>query len=104
MDRLRELREAKGYSQQRLGMMVDAAQETISGYEVDRAEPGLAMLVKLADALGASIDYILGRTDVKALISTSELTEQETELLTTFRKLPSAKKERALGTLHGLLD
>ena len=86
MERIKELREAKKLSQLRLGMELDVAQETISGYEIGRSEPNLEMLVKLADTLDASVDYILGRTDVKTLIKVSELSKQETEILEAFRK------------------
>ncbi|MDD3230732.1 MAG: XRE family transcriptional regulator [Clostridia bacterium] len=104
MERLKELREAKKLSQVKLGIMLSVAQETISGYEIGRAQPSVDMLVKLADVLGASVDYILERTDVKTVIKTAELSEQETELLTLFRGLSDAKRERALGMLTALED
>lgn len=104
MERLRELRETKKLSQLKLGMLLDVAQETISGYEIGRSEPNLEMLVKLADALDTSVDYILGRSDVKAVIKTAELSEQETELLISFRRLTNSKKERAIGMLAALED
>ena len=78
MERIKELREAKKLSQLRLGMELDVAQETISRYEIGRSEPNLEMIVKHADTLDASVDYILGRTDVKTLIKGSELSKQET--------------------------
>lgn len=104
MERLKELREAKKLSQVQLGMMLSVAQETISGYEIGRSQPGLDMLVKLADTLDASVDYILERTDVKTVIKTAELSERETELLTLFRRLSDAKQERAIGMVSALED
>ena len=104
MERLKELRETKKLSQVKLGMMLSVAQETISGYEIGRAQPSVDMLIKLADVLGASVDYILERTDVKTVIKTAELSEQETELLTLFRGLSAAKQERAIGMLTALED
>lgn len=104
MERLKELREAKKLSQVKLGIMLSVAQETISGYEIGRAQPSVDMLIKLADVLGASVDYILERTDVKTVIKTAELSAQETELLTLFRGLSAAKQERALGMLTALED
>lgn len=104
MERLKELRETKKLSQMKLGMMLSVAQETISGYEIGRSQPSLEVLIKLADILDASVDYILERTDVKTVIKTSELSEQETELLTLFRRLNSAKKERAIGMISALED
>lgn len=106
MERLRELREAKRMTQLSLGMTLDVAQETISGYEIGRAEPNIDMLIKLANALDTSIDYLLGRTDVRAFdrFSRSDLNNDELELLSAFRKMPEAKRQRALGLFMGLSD
>ncbi len=104
MIRLIELRKAKKLSQLNLGVKIGVAQETISGYEIGRAEPDLASLIKLADVLGVSVDYLLERTDVKTVITETDLTAQEIELLSIFRNLPSPKKERAIGMVTGLSE
>lgn len=106
MERLKALREAKRYTQLWLGMQVGVSQETISGYEIGKAVPPADMLIKLADALNTSVDYLLGRTDVKKFdpISESDLNEQERELLELFRSLPEEKKERAVGLMIGLSE
>lgn len=103
MERLKELREAKRMTQVRLATELGVSQETISGYEIDKATPPADMLVKLADCLGASVDYILGRTDEKNSLWQSGLSQQEIELLKIFRALPENKQERAIGILTGLM-
>ena len=104
MDRIRKLREEKKMTQLRLGMAIGASQETISGYEIDKAVPPADMLIKLADALSTSVDYLLGRTDDKFFyrINKSDLNNYELELLTHFNNLPNSKKERAIGFIIGL--
>lgn len=104
MERLKQLREAKNYTQQWLSMQVGVSQETISGYEIGKAVPPADMLVKLADVLHTSVDYLLGRTDVKEFdpICQSDLTGRERELFELFRALPEEKKERAIGLMMGL--
>ncbi|MEG0703476.1 MAG: helix-turn-helix transcriptional regulator [Christensenella sp.] len=106
MERLKQLREAKNMTQVRLGIEVGASQETISGYEIDKAVPPADMLVKLADTLDTSVDYILGRTDVKAFVrfSRSDLSDAELELINAFRKMPETKRQRALGLFSGLAE
>ncbi|WP_420314589.1 helix-turn-helix domain-containing protein [Anaerotignum propionicum] len=71
-----------------LGIEVGVSQETISGYEIDKAVPPADMLVKLADCLNTSVDYLLGRTDIKdfKLLSKSDLSQAELELFFEFRK------------------
>ena len=61
--RLRELRESKRMSQQRLAMELNMSQNTISRYETGAHEPGITELIKIADYFKVSIDYLLERTD-----------------------------------------
>ena len=104
MNRLKELRESKNMTQVRLSIELGVSQETISGYEIGKATPPADMLIKLADVLDTSVDYILGRTDNRYFnkLNKSDLSEQELEVLLNFRKLPKNKKERVLGFLIGL--
>ena len=104
MNRLKELRESKNMTQVRLSIELGVSQETISGYEIGKATPPADMLIKLADVLDTSVDYILGRTDNRYFnkLNKSDLSEQELDVLLNFRKLPRNKKERVLGFLIGL--
>lgn len=106
MERLKQLREAKNMTQVRLGIELGVSQETISGYEIGKATPPADMLIKLADILDTSVDYILGRTDNKYFnkLNKSDLSNEELELLLIFRRLSQNKKERAMGFLSGLED
>ena len=61
--RLRELRESKRMSQQRLAKELNMSQNTISRYETGAHEPGITELIKIADYFKVSIDYLLERTD-----------------------------------------
>lgn len=106
MERLKQLREGKNMTQVRLGIELGVSQETISGYEIDKAVPPADILVKLANCLDTSVDYLLGRTDVKNYnpLSKSDLNDAELELLSAFRKLSDLKKERAIGLVIGLSE
>lgn len=61
--RLRELRKAKGITQQKLAMDLNLSQNSISRYETGEHEAGYDMLIDFADYYQVSIDYILGRTE-----------------------------------------
>jgi transcriptional regulator with XRE-family HTH domain len=54
--RLRELREAKGWSQMRLGEEADVRYQYVARLERAESEPGWAMVLKLAEALGVTPD------------------------------------------------
>jgi len=102
IERLKQLREAKNLTQLRLAMELNVSQETISGYEIGKAVPPAEMLVKLADTLDTSVDYILGRTDIKSTLRASELSEQEAEILIILRKQPEDKRIFVYDLIKGL--
>ena len=61
--RLKELRQKKGLTQLRLATELNTTQNTISRYETGEHEPGIAELIKIADYVHVSVDYLIGRTD-----------------------------------------
>lgn len=56
---LRELRVARGLSQQRLADMIDSTHPFISNMERGLALPGLAMLMRLAEALECNVSELV---------------------------------------------
>lgn len=60
MNRIKKLRKEKKITQIRLSIELEVSQETISAYEKGKYYPSAAMLIKLRDIFGVSIDYILG--------------------------------------------
>jgi transcriptional regulator with XRE-family HTH domain len=62
--RIKELREARGWSLNKLALKAGCSQGYLSDVENGKiSSPSGQMLVKLAAALGASTDYLLGITD-----------------------------------------
>lgn len=70
MFRLKELRVEKGISQLKLAMDLNMNQNSVSRYETEQRQADYGMLVTLADYFDVSIDYLLGRTDVKEMQKT----------------------------------
>ena len=64
-ERMSELRKDRGLKQKEIAEVLNVAVSTVSNYETDSHEPDLTNLCKLADLLGVSTDYLLGRTDIK---------------------------------------
>lgn len=59
--RLKEMRIQKGLSQQDLGNAVGVTKVSVCGYENGTRLPSLEKLVKLAEVLETTTDYLLGR-------------------------------------------
>lgn len=64
-DRLRLSRERLNYSQKEFAQKINIATNTYNGYETGNRMPNLDIVTMLADELGVSVDYLLGRTDIK---------------------------------------
>jgi transcriptional regulator with XRE-family HTH domain len=63
--RLKELRNARGLSQEDLAISLNLIQQTVGNYETGRTEPNLNTLAKIADFFNVSVDYLIGRSDRK---------------------------------------
>ena len=62
MNRIKELRQARGWTQTQLGVRVGMAKTTISGYEKGDHQIDPAMICTLCDLFGCTADYLLGRS------------------------------------------
>jgi len=61
--RLKQLREAIGWSRDDLALRLQATYSTIAKYETGARTPDHNVITKIADLFGVSTDYLLGRTD-----------------------------------------
>ena len=60
--KLREVRVMRNITQEQLAEMADISRVMVGRYETTDQLPALDTLVRIADALGTSTDYLLGRT------------------------------------------
>lgn len=66
--RIRDLREDKDLTQQKMGEILSCSQRVYSNYERGELDIPTEILIKLADFHNVSVDYILNRTDKKEMI------------------------------------
>lgn len=59
--RLREERKNSGLTQEQMAKLLGIRQPSYIRYENGSGEPSLETLVKIADVLEVSLDYLLGR-------------------------------------------
>ena len=109
MNRIREIRKARGLKLKEVGSLIGVSESTVSMYENSKREPDIATLIKLADLLDVSLDYLLCRVDhcdwavkkEKELIANDdELTRRGVILLS---QLSDQNTQRALDFAQGLL-
>ena len=63
--RIRDLREDSDLTQQQMADKLFINRRTYSNYEVGSRSIPIEILIKIADIFDTSIDYLVGRTDVK---------------------------------------
>lgn len=88
--RLKEIRNKKNITQIRLSIAAEVSQETISAYESGKALPSAETLIKIADFLDVSIDYLLERTD-NPIVNTMEK-DEDNELLNIYHQMTKEQK------------
>ena len=64
-ENIRSLRIDNGYTQKQIAAYLGISQNTYSQYEIGVLNYPVDVLIKLAELYGVSMDYLLGRTNVK---------------------------------------
>ena len=100
MYNLRLLREEMKLSQQKLAVEFDIAQSQIQNYETGGYQPDIETLNKYADFFDVSVDFLLGRTDIRRKpepVTEYALNAEEQELVDRYRGLrPKQRQSLAL--------
>jgi len=101
-ERLRAARELKDLSQTDLAKKTDLQPSAISHFENDRRSPSFDNLKRLADALGVTVDYLLGRAEEPKTLNLDlellfrdfkRMSEADRETLTEMAKVLAKKNK-----------
>lgn len=86
-ERLKEMRERRGLSQTDLEQIAGISNMQISRYESGKSEPTPEVIVKLANGLNVTTDYLLGLVSKpEEHIEIQDLSPIEARLLDAFRR------------------
>lgn len=86
------LRKQKGLSQSELGKVIGTSGDVIGRYERDVITPSIDVIVKVADALEVSIDFLVGKTKMV-------LDKQAVKRLEDISRLPDDNKNFVLNLI-----
>lgn len=86
MNKIRELRKARGMTQSDLAKQLNTSTSNVSGWECGKWQPDNDALIKLAELFNVSVDYLLGAEKYKKEPDT--LSAEERKLLADYRALP----------------
>ncbi|WP_197068345.1 helix-turn-helix domain-containing protein [Candidatus Soleaferrea massiliensis] len=102
MLRLKELREEQRLNQEGLALKLHVSQSTISAYEIGERTPDLETLLTIAKFFNISLDYLVGLSNVKQTIQSSDLLPDELDHLHTYRQLSDGDREKVKAYIDGL--
>jgi transcriptional regulator with XRE-family HTH domain len=95
-ERVTSLRKAIGLSQNDLGKKVGTSGDIIGKYERNEVKPSIEVASKIADCLGVSLDYLLGKTSVK-------MDKANMKRLQDLEELPEEDRNHIFYTLDSLI-
>lgn len=95
-DRIKSLRESKGYNMRQMASALNLPYTTYVNYEKGAREPNSEQLILISKYFGVSIDYLMGRTDVPF---TEETSENIFEKYPNIQPLPEMRKVPLLGAI-----
>lgn len=95
MKNLKKLRKQHNLSQQKLADLLLVSQQSVYKYENGITSPDIETLIRMADYFDTSIDYLVEHTDIPHKIEPVKdtmLNEEETVLVSNYRKLNASQK------------
>jgi transcriptional regulator with XRE-family HTH domain len=95
--RILELRKEKGLTREKLGKTIGTSGAIIGRYERNERTPSVEIARKMADALGVSLDYLVGNTEF--LLDTDVIKK-----IQDIQKLPKEDKQHLFYVLDNILQ
>ena len=107
-DKLIALRKSKGLTQKDCADKFDVTLRAWQTYEQGVSEPKYELLCKIADMFNVSLDYLLGRTEIKAMAGTTpaeqlDVTAAEQEIIRRYAEFPEDLRLLLLDTIRKLV-
>lgn len=100
---LKALREEHGLSQQKLGELLGMTQQAIFKYERTTIEPDIDTLMRLADILHTTVDYLIGRTSSDGDVpNRMNFTDEEERCIRQLRRQPQEVRDSFYGLVSSL--
>ncbi len=93
---LKLLRTEKNVSQQQLADVVGVSQQSINKYENHSVEPDIDTLIKISDFFSVSVDFLIGRTDIRTVpcnMTEYSLNKKEKNVIDGYRKAQQKDRE-----------
>ena len=102
MNRLRALRLEKGLLQSDIAKIINKSERTVGFYETEERDMGTETLAILSDFFDVSIDYLLGKSDIRKTDKIN-LDEMDIAFANGIKGLNKQNQETLKNIMEGLL-
>ena len=89
MNKIKNMRVARGISQRDLGVLLNCTDVTVSRYETGQRDIDSTTINRLCDVFGCTADYLLGRSE----LPTPEISADEARFLQAYRRADSRARD-----------
>ena len=103
MNRIKELRNEKGITQADLAKILKISDRAVGYYENGDREPDYTTLLKIAEYFDVSIDYLLGRVDVRKEATSAPNDKEFANFYESYKDLDDSDKEILKATLDAFV-
>ena len=103
MKNLKRFRALAGKTQAETAQQLGVTQHTYSNYELDKTQPDLDTLIKLADYFHTTVDALLGN-EVPYLLDKSKLTLKQRNIINLLPLMSDRICEKTEAYISGLLE
>ena len=105
MNNLLTLRKELNLTQEEMSKKLNLGRCTYGNYEIERTDPSIDILIKLADFFECSIDYLVGRSnELDTVIIQNDISSDERELINVYKMLDYSLKAKLIGYAYGLKE
>lgn len=101
---LKELRKAKGLSQEQAAKALNITLRAYQNYEYGQREPNIEMINKLADFYGVTTDYLLGREAEPNPLAMLNVKVDDDKFVEIYKDLPDYAKQIFIDTMIKLAE
>lgn len=100
-ERVLKILEQKGLKQSDLALYLGTKPSTVNGWKNENRNPSCEYILPICEFLGITTDYLL--TGKEPNNTNDKLSDDETNLIELYRKLPNEDKREFIGELRGYL-
>lgn len=110
----RQLREEKGFSQEKIADMLRVSKSTVSMWEIDKRSAQRSTMEEICDIFNVDMDYLCGRTDVRRRVSfdndgntyinAPEYSPEMIEMIYLFSKLSDDQKKSIITMMRSFVQ